>query len=665
MLKEKAVEELGSASLLMPAWVTAALAANDRLKLYLTLLQSTWHQAQTGKPQGMSFEAELRKAGCPEAGVLNGMGEHAYLDDDRLVATGLQAVFKGLAQDLHTMARPVLAQPDAEPVLQAEPHAATAQQHAAFATRTAHWLAQVQALAGSDELSHDALVSLTHGERKRGDSFHLLVMDLHKQINALSKQLSTQVVDGAHVWQIRDDDLPFVRAFMRGIAHTAALKFSHPGLDTAITRDGDTLLIQNDIGTNDAHVLVIQVRPEGISLTYSDLHRGRFEFFKGMLEEVGYQWTVDQPRVTTGLNDGKPYQVGHARFESSDTTALCEALESLGARIVFVIDWNRARKRLMLFVSKPVAVALLQTAAREQHGHMGWLLAGGEQLVYDTMQQFDDKLFRIGERLDTALGEGAAQRFLAQLMRTASEMLQQGLPITVVADEARLLLSRAVRQRSFEFDLLADHAATMHALAESLEAAIEAWLTGADATEITDIGARAKEWERRADELLIKARNRLDRRPVRSPFVDMMSHADDVADALEEGHFVLELMAQTSVRVPAPVHGELKSLALATQGALQDWVRVVEMARHTYMENDLLEQESLLKLIWQILYAERHCDVLFRGVRRLLIRERLQDPNALVLITDLASAMERATDALLCAGHAMRNMVIQRSEVFL
>jgi len=29
---------------------------------------------------------------------------------------------------------------------------------------------------------------------------------------------------------------------------------------------------------------------------------------------------------------------------------------------VFVIDWNRARKRLMLFVSKPVAVSLLQAA---------------------------------------------------------------------------------------------------------------------------------------------------------------------------------------------------------------------------------------------------------------------------------------------------------------
>ena len=649
MLKEKAVEELGSASLLMPAWVKAALAANDRLKLYLSLLQSAWQQAQTGKPQGMSFEAELRKAGCAEVAVLEGMAEQAYLDDDRLVATGLRLVFKALTDDLQVMARPVLAQADGDQ----------------WGPRCDHWQAFLHALDGGDELSHDAMVALTHGDRKRSDSLHLLVMDLHKQINALSKALSTQVVDGAHVWQIRDDDLPYVQAFMRGIAHTAALKFSHPGLDTAVTRDGDALLIQNDIGTNDAHVLVIQVRAADISLTYSDLHRARFEFFKASLEEVGYRWEVESPRVTVGLNEGKPYQVGHARYESADPTRLCEALESLGSRIVFVIDWNRARKRLMLFVSKASAVSLLHKAAREQYGHMAWLLAGGDRLVYDTMQQFDEQLFRIGERLDTALGDTAAQRFLAQLMHTASQLLQQGLPAAVVADEARLLLSRAVRERSFEFDLLADHAATMHALAESLEAAVEAWLTGGSPAEIERIGARAKEWERRADELLIKVRSRLDRRPARTAFVDMMTHADDVADALEEGHFVLALMSETGLSVPSAVHAELKGLALATMGALQDWVRVVEMARHTYMANDLMEQEALLKLIWQILYAERHCDVLFRGVRRLLIRQRLQDPNAVVLITDLASAMERATDALLCAGHAMRNMVIQRSEVFL
>jgi len=98
MLKEKAVEELGQASLLMPAWVKSALAANDRLKLYLTLLQSAWQQARTGKTQGMGFEAELRKAGCPDVAALDGLAERAYLDDDRLIATGLQAIFGSLGR---------------------------------------------------------------------------------------------------------------------------------------------------------------------------------------------------------------------------------------------------------------------------------------------------------------------------------------------------------------------------------------------------------------------------------------------------------------------------------------------------------------------------------------------------------------------------------------
>ena len=655
MLKEKAVEELGQACLLMPAWIRSALAANDRLKLLLTLLQSAWQQAQTGKTQGLSFDAELRKAGCPDVGLIEGLAERAYLDDDRLVATGLQVIFRTLEADIALMARPVLAQT-------AQGDAAEV---AALQARCEGWRARLVELAQGDELAHDELVALTHGDRKVGDSFHLLVMDLHKRINQLSQSLSTEVIDGAHVWQVHDTDRPFIQAFMRGIAHTARLKFAHPGLDTAVTRDGDVLLIQNDIGTNDAHVLVIQVEGEEVRLTYSDLHRSRFDFFRSLLEEVGFGWTVDTPRVCEGLNEGRPYQVGHARFQSDDPQAVFDALESLGARIVFVIDWNRARKRLMLFVSKPVAIALLHTAAREQHGHMAWLLAGGEKLVYETMQQFDEQLFRIGERLDTALGEQAAQRFLGQLMRTASELMLQGMPAAVVADEARLLLSRAVRQRSHEFDLLADHAATIHALAEALQVSLELLLGGGSQAEIDRIDARAKEWERRADELLIKARTRLDRRPTRNPFVDMMSHADDVADALEEAHFVLGLLAQTGLLVPPAVHAEIKALALATLGAVQDWVRVVEMARHTYMENDAVEQEALLKVIWQILYAERHCDVLFRNVRRALIRERLSDPNALVLLTDLASAMERSTDALLCSGHALRNMVIQRSEVFL
>ena len=54
MLKEKAVASLGQQSLLLPAWVKAALLANDRLKLYLTMLQAAWRIAE-----GLPTEREV------------------------------------------------------------------------------------------------------------------------------------------------------------------------------------------------------------------------------------------------------------------------------------------------------------------------------------------------------------------------------------------------------------------------------------------------------------------------------------------------------------------------------------------------------------------------------------------------------------------------------
>ena len=40
MQKTAAVASLGQRRLMLPAWVKAALSANDRLKVYLTVLQA-------------------------------------------------------------------------------------------------------------------------------------------------------------------------------------------------------------------------------------------------------------------------------------------------------------------------------------------------------------------------------------------------------------------------------------------------------------------------------------------------------------------------------------------------------------------------------------------------------------------------------------------------
>ena len=63
MDKQAAVASLGQTSLLRPAWVQAALAANDRLKVALTLLQAAAAHAQQPAEPLQDLRAECAAAG--------------------------------------------------------------------------------------------------------------------------------------------------------------------------------------------------------------------------------------------------------------------------------------------------------------------------------------------------------------------------------------------------------------------------------------------------------------------------------------------------------------------------------------------------------------------------------------------------------------------------
>ena len=384
MEKHKAVASMGQNSLLLPAWITAAMLANDRLKLYLSVLQSAATHAADAQAPLPDWSAELRQHGQADLLWLGELAANAYMQDSLLVLPQIETLTQAMADDLETMAKPVCEFADAP--------------ESDFCSRRGHWLAVLERLQEQSGLRPGDLGSLTHGEPARGDSLHLLVMDLHKRLNALAAQIATENIDGAHVWQIEPDDRPLIEAFMRGLQRTAPLKFGHPGLATAVTRHGKKLLIQNDIGTNDAHVLVLEVQGKTVRLTYSDLHQVRFDFFRLQLEALGFTWELLAPQTVDGLNQGKPYVLGHATLQVRQPAALLQGLEAAASRIVFLIDWNRARKRLQLFVSKPLALEVLTHCAQTDVGHMGWLLAGGEQLVYGAMQAVDSHAFRVGER---------------------------------------------------------------------------------------------------------------------------------------------------------------------------------------------------------------------------------------------------------------------------
>ena len=291
MRKSDAVAAMGPSTLLLPAWIKAALVANDRLKLYLTVLQAAAAHAEHPEREALDLGRETASAGA-EGRWLQDVPAVCSRVNGAFVIPELRRLAQRLVVDLGVMARPLL-----------DPH----REKDDPGPRVKHWLDWLAAIgsknSGGETLTSEQLRLLTDGKRgtkrdgKRGDvqdghdfgadSFHLLVMDLHKQLNHLAGSLSNEEIGGAHVWQLQPTDRPRVEAFMRGLNRTAPLKFDHPGLDTAATRDGKRLLLQNDIGTNDAHVLVVQVEGKSITLNYSDLHRPRFEFFQTLLGPFG------------------------------------------------------------------------------------------------------------------------------------------------------------------------------------------------------------------------------------------------------------------------------------------------------------------------------------------------------------------------------------------
>ena len=147
-------------------------------------------------------------------------------------------------------------------------------------------LAELQT-SGSDTLRGGSIEAMTSGDRGRGDSPHLLVMDMHKALNRLQAEVAGETIDGASVYDIRNSDRALIAAFMAGVAATRPLKFEHPGLATTATRVGRKLVLQNDIGTTDAHVLVVHVSGREVSITYTDVHLPRLLFFQSLFRRPG------------------------------------------------------------------------------------------------------------------------------------------------------------------------------------------------------------------------------------------------------------------------------------------------------------------------------------------------------------------------------------------
>jgi uncharacterized protein Yka (UPF0111/DUF47 family) len=634
--KLQIVEQLGETALVLPELIARALAANDRVKYYMALLQACRdHAAGTPAPD-LSLD---RRAVGEEDTTLDTIPRRSQVDGDaRLNVPGAVCVHTRLLEGIETMLAPVVAAGGAPDVEAVE----------AWQRRLAALRAAVP--VEDDRLPPDYFERVTRADRTGGDSLHLLVMDLHKVLNRMQASFTIETVDGASTYHLVDADRPLVQAFMRGVTATAPLKLGHPGLGTTATRIGERLVIQNDIGTTDAHVLVVHVEGLALSCTYTDIHPTRAQFFQDLFDPLGMQWTV---RTATG---SAGYETRIARATARDEGELESQLTFLGSRLVFLIDWNRARKRLSRFVGKADALAVLRWSAEHGIGHRAFLEAGGERLISQALERIPGARLPYGVRLDEIVGADLARAFLMAVLRITSEGYAQGRSLRFIRDEVEAELIELFHEtQEGALGLVADHASLVAALAVLVRDALVSAAAGADAEAATRAADRAKRLETRADEIVRAARGTTQHTAGAEAVARLLAEADDVADGLEEAAFRLTLVTQ---RASDPrTLGALQGLGqLVVQGA-QEYVRGVETARDIRRGSARDEVQEFLVAIDRLVTIEHESDDAERQAQIVLL-DAAGDFRELHLLSQIASGLETTVDALSRCGLMLRDHVM-------
>jgi len=637
MEKSRIVEVLGERDLVLPELVNRALAANDRAKYRFTLMQAAKAHADHPESPSSPLRRERMVSGVEDSSLDAVVAASGKLGGDSYRIPQAQRICLGLADDLRTMLAP----------FQADEHDSRAID---FAARFEALSGQLQ--AGDQDCIEGRLIdAMTSASRRDGDSMHLLVMDLHKALNRLQASIARQSVDGAQTYGIDASDRAPVQAFMRGVKQTAPLKFDHPGLATTATRSGDKLVLQNDIGTTDAHVLVVHVTGNEVSVICTDVHLPRLLFFQSLFASFDVNWQDTLSRTDKAVEDGV-YHLSIGTFKAADPAQRDAFLTFLGSRLVFLIDWNRARKRLRTFVGKSAAIALLQWAADNNFGHMAFLRAGGERLIYDALEFVVKGPFRFGESLRDMLGADPAAKYLKFVLKTCAEGLLQGRQESLIQDEIRAELFNYFRSaRHGLLDIAAEHAALIVEIAGALREGLIR-LAQADAGEhLARIAARSKEWEGRADVLVNRARAAVKQADSGQFFCELVKAADDIADELEEAVFHLTLVP---AHMPAGLHEPLRVLAgLLVQGA-QEYVKVLETARFVRRGAAREDMQDFLEAIHRIMAVEHQTDNVERGVEAALVTGA-QDFRHLYVLTEAAKNLERAADALMHVALTVRD----------
>lgn len=627
--KDAILDYLGESALAAPRHVASGLAANDRAKLRMTILQLA---CAGGARTGLDREAEA--AGLdpePLRALLAGAGR---TPEGHLTAPGLSALLEGLRGDLETMGGAVEATGGDD-------------QGELTARRLA--LRPRFTPAGADDIALSAVGEITGLGAASADTVHRLIMDLHKRLNAAAAALSTETLFGAKTIGLAEADHAAIKAFMRGLDLTRGLKFDHPGLDTTAARFGGRLVIQNDIGTTDAHVIVIAVEAKAITVTYTDVHRARARFLIRLLSGAGADWSGLEERHADHLAEGEAFVLVTGRLATAEAEPRAHFLEALGAALVFLIDWNKARKALSRLADKPGAERILLWAARERVGHRAWLQLGGTELIAESVRHAAPTRLGFGARLDAALGRDGTLEFLQAALAIAAEALKEGGSERLVRDRiAAELLRRLERSEAATLELTIRQAG----LARDVAAAVLTHLVELRAGRTgggPELARRTKAIETKADRLAVNGRAAA-RAAGAGKLLPLVDAIEQTIDELEDAAFCASLLP---AQLPSPLYERLAGLCGQAVSAAESLVRAADAAID-WQEGRQVDAADALAALTAVVACEHAADAAEREVFRAVVEEA-GPSGPLLAVLELSRGLERATDWAARAGDAIRN----------
>jgi uncharacterized protein Yka (UPF0111/DUF47 family) len=626
-MKTQILAAIGENELQPAAALNAALAANDRLKYAFSLLQTAMAHAEHPDQPAATLKRERIACGIDDPDLDTAVAG-ARMAGKSCHVPGAAGIIASIADDMRLMAAPVLA------------------------TKPDGLAGRLDGLLGSlpktdeDVVEPGVVSAMLQAGPDRTDSLHRLVMDLHKRLNAMQTALAEETLDGAAAYNLAETDRPLVAAFMAGVNRTAKLKFNHPGLATTATRAGGRLVIQNDIGTTDAHVIVIHVDELVVSVTYTDVHAERLAFFQEMLKPHAVTWEVGRTAV---LAAGAPFYLATGRIEAADADGCRAHLEFLGSRLVFLIDWNRARKQLRGFLRGSDRLALLRSAAETETGHRGFLELGGARLVNQAIEAAAGSSMHFGDRLCDVLGDAETLSFLCFVFRAAAEGLLSGQSHALIHDRIRATLATHFsNEERQQLRLAADHAGLIFEIAILVRDGLQAEAAGAGKR-----ARRARRFEHDADQLVVATREAVRRRPDYAVFLSLLEGADEAADELEDAVFLLDLDALQGKPLEP-----LQMLADLVAEASQEWIKALGHATQIGRAASLAETEDFLAAIDRVSALEHEADDAERALTATAV-QHARDFRQLHLFTAIGGKLEAAADALKHAGMILRDHVLE------